>query len=160
MKAFFRILILSLIVAPMSLPAQTSDELKLGREIVETQKKMMVMQKKMVILQNMDMTSAEKSAFWPVYEAFQKDLNKMDKRTLKLIKDYARNYEQLTDEKAHQLISEFLDVEQARIELKKNYLKKFEKVLPKKKVARYYQIENKLEAKASLELSQEIPLMK
>ncbi len=160
MKAIFRILVLSLLVAPMSLVAQTSDEIQLGREIVDTQKKMMVMQKKMVVLQNMDMTSAEKTAFWPVYDSYQKELNKLDQRTLKLIKDYARNYEQLTDDKAHQLISEFLDVEQARIEEKKNYLKKFEKVLPKKKVARYYQIENKLEAKASLELSQEIPLMK
>ena len=160
MKTILGVIAIVLAAVPIASTAQTSDELKLGRDIVDTQKNLMVLQKKMVVLQNMDMTAQEKSAFWPIYDEFQKELNKLDERTLKLIKEYARNYEQLSDDKAHELISDFLDVEQARIELKKKYLKNFQKALPKKKVARYYQIENKLEAKASLELSQEIPLMK
>ena len=119
MKTILGVIAIVLAAVPIASTAQTSDELKLGRDIVDTQKNLLVLQKKMVVLQNMDMTAQEKSAFWPIYDEFQKELNKLDGRTLKLIKDYAKNYEQLSDDKAHELISDFLDVEQARIELKK-----------------------------------------
>jgi hypothetical protein len=53
---------------------------------------------------------------------------------------------------------EYLAVEKERVKLKESYMKKFEKVLSPKKVMRYLQVENKLEAMAKYELSKGIPL--
>jgi hypothetical protein len=44
--------------------------------------------------------------------------------------------------------------------LRSAYLPKFRKVLPEVKVARYYQIENKIQAALVYELAAQIPLMK
>jgi hypothetical protein len=41
----------------------------------------------------------------------------------------------------------------------KFFLPKFRKVLPEKKVARYYQLENKINAVVEYELAKQIPLV-
>jgi hypothetical protein len=50
----------------------------------------------------------------------------------------------MNDEKATQLITRYLAVEQERADLRQKYLAPFSGVLPGKKVARLYQIENKM----------------
>jgi hypothetical protein len=46
------------------------------------------------------------------------------------------------------------------VKLRKTYLPKFRQALPEKKAARYYQIENKINAALNYELAANIPLMK
>ena len=65
----------------------------------------------------------------------------------------------MTDEKARDLLQQQLDLEQDRAKLRRSYVSKFEKVLPAKKVARYYQIENKLDVALQYEAAKQIPLV-
>jgi len=53
-----------------------------------------------------------------------------------------------------------MSIETAEVALKKSYIPKLEKVLPEVKVARYYQIENKIRALVKYELAGKIPLAK
>src|SRR3989304_1982235 len=66
----------------------------------------------------------------------------------------------LTDEVAKRLVGDYLAIEQDRIHLKQSYLPKLREVLPEKKVARYFQIENKIEAAVRYDLAEKIPLVK
>jgi hypothetical protein len=79
-------------------------------------------------------------------------------RIVALILTYADSYENLTDEVADTLVSEFVSIEKERARLKAKYLPKFKKVLPARKVARFYQVENKLDIVVLAEMAQEIPL--
>jgi hypothetical protein len=108
----------------------------------------------------MQLTESEGKAFWPVYEKYQSELFLLRVRTLKLIEEYAASYEKMTDSTAKKLLDESMTIETLRLKLGKAYLPEFRKVLPDKKVVRYYQIENKINAILYYELAMNIPLMK
>lgn len=114
--------------------------------------------KKLVVAEAMGMNEKEATAFWPVYELYQKDLSALNDRTMTLLKDYVHNYGGMTDASAKGMVDSFLKIEKDRINLMQSYRPKFQKVLPEVKVARYYQIENKIRAVVNYELASEIPL--
>ena len=118
--------------------------------------------KKLVVSANLNLTEAEAKGFWPLYDGYQKELEAINKRMLKLITDYADAYraDSVTDDKAKALLDEALAIESAETDLKKSYVSKLSKALPLKKVARYIQIENKIRAVVRYELASAIPLAK
>jgi hypothetical protein len=77
-----------------------------------------------------------------------------------LITDYADAYETMTNNTAKKLLDEYMTIETLGPKLRQAYLPKFRKVLPEVKVARYYQIENKIQAALMYELAAKIPLVK
>jgi hypothetical protein len=118
--------------------------------------------KKLLVASNMEMSEQEAAGFWPVYDAYQKDLEKINDRIKKTIESYANSYNQgaVSDEMAKKLIEEVHSIEASEVELKRSYVSKFAKVLPMAKVARYYQIESKMRAAIKYELANSIPLVK
>ncbi len=116
--------------------------------------------KKLLVAQNMELTDSEAKAFWPVYGRYQDELFLLRARTAKMIQDYAQAYGNMTDDSARGLLDEYLTLEDLGLKLRRAYLAEFRKVLPEKKVARYYQIENKVQAAMMYELGRTIPLIK
>ena len=117
-------------------------------------------ERKALVDKNMGLTEEEGKGFWPLYEEYQKELAKLNKRKLDFIESFAKDYEKMTDEKAKVLMDEWMDIQKDALQVKSSYIGKFGRVLPMKKVARYFQIENKLEAVVDYELAGRIPLMK
>ena len=117
--------------------------------------------KKLVVAANMDLTDAEGKGFWPVYDAYQVDLQSLNQRIGKLVVQYADLYNKkaMTDAAAKNLLDEALAIEQAEASLKQAYVPKLSAVLPMTKVARYIQIENKIRALVKYELADGIPLV-
>ncbi len=115
--------------------------------------------KKLVVAEAMQMTEAEAKAFWPVYEAYQADLGKIGERSMGLVKYYAANHKAMSDTAATRILNDFVAIERDRVALLESYRPKFTAVLPALKVARYYQIENKVRAIVNYELAKGIPLM-
>jgi len=116
--------------------------------------------KKLVVAANMELTDAEAKGFWPVYEEYQKELQKINERLASTIVAYAKEYnaKSLTDDKAKKLIEEALAVEDSETKLKRSFVPKLSKALPGRKVARYLQIENKIRAIVKYEIAAEVPL--
>jgi hypothetical protein len=117
--------------------------------------------KKLVVATNMELTESEAKGFWPIYDQYQKDLQKINRRIVALLESYAADFrgKSLTDEKAKKLIEEAVAIEQAEANLKSTYAPKLSKVLPVIKVARYLQIENKIRAVVKYELATGVPLV-
>ena len=117
--------------------------------------------KKALIAVNLKLTEAEEKGFWPLYDSYQIALDKIQERQLNLIKDYAKEYNanSLTDEKAKQLMADYLASEEDIIKLKKSYLSKFDAVISGKKAVTYLQLENKIEAIIAYEMAGQIPLV-
>ena len=116
--------------------------------------------KKLLVAENMQLTDAEAKAFWPVYKQYQDELFLLRTRTVKLIRDYADAYETMNNNTAKKLLNEYMSIESLGPKLRQAYLPKFRKALPEVKVARYFQIENKIQAALFYELAANIPLMK
>jgi hypothetical protein len=116
--------------------------------------------KKLLVAVNMQLTEAEAKAFWPIYEKYQAELFLIRARTSRLIDNYAAAYDKMTDPTAKKLIDESMTIETLRLKLAKTYISKFRAVLSDIKVARYYQIENKVNAVLYYEIAKNIPLVK
>lgn len=132
--------------------------LAMGDDSNVLRKKIMMDQKKLIVMENIDLTEAEATAFWPVYEKHQEELFQVNQRTAELIMAYAAAYQTLTDEQALKLIDEYFAIENARIAVLKEMAKDVSQVLPGKKAFRYMQVESKLAAIGRYELAKEIPL--
>jgi hypothetical protein len=155
MRTTVRAAIAGLIVAALATPlwAETlSNENKLTAENIEAKKKL-------VVLQNMDLTEAEVERFLPVYEKYQERLAGINDKSAALIKDYAEHYEDMNNERARNLLNDYLDIEEEKIRLQKYYVTKFNEVLSAKTMARDYQIENKINAIIDYQLVEIIPLV-
>jgi len=148
---------LAAIMAFVSIPAFTQDKPADNMELVREK---IAADKKLFVAEIMKLTEAEARAFWPVYDSYQKELSKLFDRKIKLIQDYAKNYETMSDEVAKKLLDEYMAIEGEYLKLRQSYLRKFRKVLSEKKVVRYYQIDNKIKAVLEYELARQIPLMK
>ena len=117
--------------------------------------------KKLVVAANLVLTDAESEAFWPLYAEYQKSLQGIHERMVKVIMAYADAYnaESLTDDGAIKLLKESMSISADELKMRKDFTTKLAKVLPGKKVTRYMQIENKIAAIVDYELAAEIPLV-
>lgn len=131
--------------------AQAAEEIQVTREVINTQRQALV-------TRAMDLTPNEMQRFWPLYRQYRLAASKVGDRIVNLITTYADNYQDLNDKVADKLLTEFVRIEEERARLKAQYLPKFKKVIPVKKVVRFYQIENKLDTALLAELTQAIPL--
>ncbi len=152
-----RHVVLAVLLCSVALPVLAQDRPADNMEIVREKIRA---DKKLLVASNMGLTQAEANRFWPVYESYQKDLGALNARMRRLIQQYAKNYEAMTDDVARGLVSDYLAIEEYRVKLKESYLPKLRQALPEKKVARYIQIENKIEAAIRYELAGKIPLVK
>ena len=118
--------------------------------------------KKLVVATNMELTESEAKEFWPIYDQYQKELQKINQRLGKVLESYADDNrgKSLTDDKAKKLIDEAVSIEQAEANIKSTFAPKLSKVLPVKKVARYLQIENKIRAVVRYDIAQGVPLVR
>ncbi|HKZ05810.1 MAG TPA: hypothetical protein VJU81_10110 [Methylomirabilota bacterium] len=142
-------------LTPGGAPAQTrpTDDMEILREKLRADKKL-------VLAATLQLTDAEGKAFWPVYNAYQSDMVQHYDRVLALIEGFSKHYQSLSDEAARKLISDFLNLQSNHPAVLKKYAPQFLQVLPAKKVAQLYQVENKLRALIDYDLAQSIPLIK
>ena len=139
-------------------PAQSQDKPASNMEILRDKVRA---DKKLLVATNMELTESEAKNFWPVYDDYQKELQNINQRMLKLLNDYAADYKtnSVTDEKAKKLTDEYVSVEQAEANLTTSFVPRLNKALPARKVARYLQIENKIRAVIKYELAATVPLV-
>jgi hypothetical protein len=134
-------------------PAQTlEDEIELTRATIQNQRQQ-------IVAMGMELTEAEGAAFWPVYRAYRGELAVLTDRYLDVIKDYAENFEKLSDQHAERMLSDYFDIEKSKTKVRTKYIKRFKKVLPPKKVTRFYQLENKLDIIVLYEVIDQVPLV-
>ena len=130
-------------------------EIALTRAALETQRKA-------VIIQALELNNAtEADAFWRVYNAYRADMAKVGDRRVKVIADYADRYraDNIDDKFAAQLLDRYLGVLQDQVKVKKRFVSKFKRVLPAKQVARFYQIDHRLDLLLNMQIADGVPLM-
>lgn len=145
-------------VASSSASAETSASATTNMEILKEKVKA---DKKLVVANNMNLTEKEAKAFWPIYDAYQKDLQSINKRTANVIDAYALAYKKgaVLNDTAKKLLDDSIAIEISESKLKQTYADKLSKVIPAAKAARYIQIESKIRAIVKYQLAEAIPLV-
>lgn len=116
--------------------------------------------KKAIIIETMGFTEQESAAFWPVYNEFEHELEKLSDKRIANIKDFAANYDSLSDKKADELINTSFNFMEDRLSLNKKYYNKFAEVLTPTVAAKYMQLENQIQLILDLSIAANLPLAK
>ncbi len=160
MKSVVGVIMAGMILCAVPAFAQTAGSADTNMEIFMQKIKA---DKKLLVASNMGLTDAEGKDFWPLYDAYQKDLQQVNERLGKTINAYAEAYNEgkgtVSNDTAKKLLDEAISVEEQEVKLKRAYAEKVGKVLPAAKTARYIQIENKIRAVIKFELARQIPLV-
>ncbi|HET6266446.1 MAG TPA: hypothetical protein VFG11_01925 [Acidobacteriota bacterium] len=153
--------------AQQSQPTSPEDAMKAYKEAekayldaaIEAKRANLRKNKREIIKQTAKFTEEQEKAFWPVYDKHEKELIKVNDLQYAMIKDYAANQANLTNEKALELASRQLDFQAKRIELRKSYMEDLKKVLPGTVVGRLMQLENRTDLMIDMEVASNVPLM-
>lgn len=134
---------------------------KQHKEQIELTRWSIQSERKAAVANNLQLSEQESKSFWPLYDDYRTAMGKVGERTIKLITDYADAYTKnnLSNDQALQMVNDYLSIETDKLKVKKRYLKRFQGVLPPKKLARFFQIDNKMDAFINATIAKEVPLV-
>jgi len=115
--------------------------------------------RKAITAENMNLTADEATKFWPIYDQYAADVAKIGDARVALIKDYAANYDTMTDDQANLFIHRAAAIDQQFTDARSKYVPIFEKAIPAKKTALWYQIDRRLDLLINLQLAGNIPVV-
>lgn len=143
-----------LFLSDVSVGAERDDQMAQGREMIQ-QGRVELVRSELVL------TEAEAADFWPLYTRYREETDGVQDRYAAMIKEYLRRYDDadLSNEYADELIETFLGIKYELLDVQKKYLPEFRAVLPALKVARLFQLENKLNAEIDTQLALVVPLV-
>lgn len=142
-----------LLATAVAYAADLNSEIELLRSDVRAQKVA-------IITKEMRFTDAQSAAFWPVYKKYESELTKIFDDRIALLKDYAANYEKMSDDKAKELLEKVFQLEDRTTSLQRKYAREMGTVLPAKIVTRLFQVERRMNRLIDLQISGAVPLMK
>jgi hypothetical protein len=150
---FKRILLIGCLLAIASPVFAQGDDVELLRADVRTEKVA-------ILTKALAMDQATSDLFWPIYREYEAELAKNGDARLANIKDYAANYESLTDAKAKELVDTAFNLSEERTKLVKKYFGKVEKATSTKLAARWAQCEMALNSIIDAQIAVDLPLIK
>ena len=134
--------VVSAVIASAQSPPRSENEQANVDTYVNLLRQDVKTQKVAIIGQLMALTPKQAGRFWPLYEAYDKELGGLGDEKLQGIKKFAQNYTAMSDTLASELASKALDLESRRTELKKRTVQKMGQALSPKIAGRFLQIEN------------------
>ena len=113
---------------------------------------------KQLVAANLTLTDSEATKFWPVYEQYSAETERINDTRTAIIKEYSEDYGTLTDEQADNLIRRWLDTDIEQTKLRQRYVAIFRKVLPGKKAATFFQLDRRISTMIDLQVTSQLPL--
>jgi hypothetical protein len=127
----------------------------------DLKKNIVLDQKKLAVLENLTLSDEESAKFWPLFRDFQEASYDLEEKQIDMILFYIKNHKSLTDEQASNLINLYFLTADNRRKLLRDFafVLEFEKVLPAKKIFRFLQVQQNIEAIEQNEISKKVPLL-
>jgi hypothetical protein len=166
MKKHF-LFVLLFFISVTSTGAQTSDEAILAyteslkafdAAAQQLQRASLRAQKKQIVEKAISVSSEQSQAFWPIYNQYEAQVIRINDKRLALINDYIAHRENITAEKATELINGVMQVQLERQEMKRSYVKQLGKLLTAKQALRLLLLENQIDIQLDAFIAAQIPL--
>ena len=150
-----------LLLGATSASAQSSSEAVLSPQELQAAKELVETERDMSVIINLDLTPKESEVFWPLYEEYRQKIRTVRERRVSLIEAYGQRYRAGTvdDDFAEMAIKDALKIQLDTVKIRQKYWKKFRRIIPATKAARFYQLENKMDTEIDFVLSGGIPLV-
>ena len=111
-----------------------------------------------IVAQNLPLTEAQATAFWPLYQAYRAEVVKLgDQRVAAIMTPTAGDT--ATDKELDTMLTKWVKVGEDYAKLQGAWIKKFQPVLGSQGTIRFYQIESRLDLIVQAAMASEIPLV-
>jgi hypothetical protein len=151
MRSTARVLVaLATIAVPVT--AQTM------KESLDIKRQAIANQRRVLVSGALPLTDDEAKGFWPLYDGYEKQRGDIDERTNRLVADFVAIDRNLSDTQAKAMLAVALRLDDERLVARRDALGRMSKVLPPRKLMRYFQIEQKLDAQVRADISRQVPL--
>jgi len=145
--------------APAKAPADPAKSREEMDRAIETLRKDARAGKADILGKTMALDSTQAAAFWPIYKQYEAEAQALGNERVAVIQDLVEHWSSLDDAKARGLLERQIAFEDKRLALMKKYKDEMLKVLPAKTVARFLQVDNRLNKLVDLAIANEIPLV-
>lgn len=110
-----------------------------------------------MISAGMNFSDKEGAAFWPVYRKYEYERSTIEDLRAAVIKEYAEKFTTMTDADAKAMSDRMFECDAREVELKKKYFKEFNKVLPTLTVAKFFQLEHRIDLLIGMKVESSLP---
>jgi hypothetical protein len=139
-------------------PAADDTHEKNLKEYIELLRRNVRQEKAEIMGSVMALSAADAAKFWPIYADYTEELTKVNNLRVANIEEYSRSYNDLTDEKADELVQRAMQYQKMRAELLAKYYDKVKQALGGVTAARFLQVESQLLLIIDLQIASSLPL--
>jgi hypothetical protein len=115
--------------------------------------------KKQLIAQNLKLSDAEATKFWPVYDKYVAELVRINDKKFGLIQTYADQYATMTDDQAISFAKQWTELDTQISQLRQKYVPIFAQVLNGRNTATFIQMDRRITMMIELQISSKMPLV-
>jgi hypothetical protein len=142
-----------LAVLPTSASAQSEDEM------LDTVRATLKTERRAAVETAMQFTEAEGKAFWPLYDAYRAEMDKVTEKIKQLVISYSAAYPNVTTENAKNGLKEIVALEKQIAAIRGTHLTKIGKAISPIKAMRFAQVDMRLDITNRLALASQVPLV-
>ena len=110
-----------------------------------------------IISEAMDFSTRDAAAFWPIYEQYERERSALYDRRIAVLKEYEEKYLSMSDDDAKAMAKRMFDYDSQAMELNRRYFKKFNNVLPTYTVAKFFQLEHRIDLMMDMKVEPSLP---
>ena len=127
-------------------------------EYIKILKKGVQEDSKNLVAANLTLTDEQAKIFWPLYDEYDAEYDKMVDERVDIIKKYMMEYYGMDTEAGKDLINRSIDLKKRAVDLQEKYIDKMMEVLPISVVGRFFQIDNRISALIDIVRMSNLPL--
>jgi hypothetical protein len=138
--------------------AQTPEEMNI-QEYTALLRKDVRAEKAKLLGTVMQFDAEDAAKFWPIYRDYDAELSKLNDLRVANIREYAKSYTTMTDDKADELIKNGMAYQKQRGELLAKYYERVKQELGAITAARFVQVEHQLLTIIDLKIDSSLPVV-
>lgn len=112
------------------------------------------------VASTLNLTDREASRFWPIYDTYQRALDSTSRRRVVALEGLLFRDKAMTNLAARNLVNELTALDDAEVKARHTLRNRLMRALPPIKVARYLQLEDKVQAVRDYDIASTVPLVR
>jgi hypothetical protein len=148
------------LAAPLAL-GQTSADTQAAADVTDMAKlrEEAKVDKRALVANTLHLTDAEAKRFWPIYDTYQRTLDETGRRRVLALEGLMFREQKMTNLAAKRLVAELMAIDDAESKARRTLRNRLMRSLPPITVARYLQLEEKLQAIRDYDIARTVPLV-
>lgn len=139
----------ALVIPLLSVVSQTT----INKEQFDALRREAELTRRETLALELELNPTEITTFGPLYNTYRKEINDTNQETVDLLIELINNYPDITDKRAELINEKIISLDEKKISIRNQYIKKFTKIMSPRKVTKFYIIERILDSRLTSKIT-------